>query len=129
MNSDFPCTARAFFPEPLSNQCQRLRSTFSEICSKFDAVPLSDLWRYRIRPDTRLQIKGGNKISTSTQLREILYTDSQDILVLSYTVASRYYNFCTDVSTRSGNYGYRLVHAFVQSYIHTFTRKRNYCRG
>jgi hypothetical protein len=27
------------------------------------------------------------KISTSTQLREILYTDSQDMLVLSSTVA------------------------------------------
>jgi hypothetical protein len=36
----------------------------------------------------RLQIKG-RKISTSTQLCEILYTDSQHMLLLSSTVASR----------------------------------------
>jgi hypothetical protein len=39
-------------------------------------------------------------------LREILYTDSQDMLVLSSTVVSRYYNCCTDSSTSLGNYGY-----------------------
>jgi hypothetical protein len=36
------------------------------------------------------------KISTSTQLREILYTDFQNMLVLSSTVASCYYSCCTD---------------------------------
>jgi hypothetical protein len=50
---DFPCTAHAFLPERLSNRC-----TFSEICTEFDAVPLSAPSRNRIRPDTRLQIKG-----------------------------------------------------------------------
>jgi hypothetical protein len=32
----------------------------------------------------------------NTQLHEILYTDSQDMLVLSPIVASHYYNCCTD---------------------------------
>jgi hypothetical protein len=49
------------------------------------------------------------RISTSTYLHEILCTDSQDMLVLSSTVASRYYNCCTDGSTSPGNYGYPLV--------------------
>jgi hypothetical protein len=35
-----------------------LRRTFFEICTKFDAVPLSDPLRNRISPDTQLQIKG-----------------------------------------------------------------------
>jgi hypothetical protein len=48
------------------------------------------------------------KISTFTQLREILYTDFQDMLVLLSTVAARYYNCCTDGSTSSGNYGYQF---------------------
>jgi hypothetical protein len=46
----------------------------------------------------------------STQLCEILYTDSQDMLVLSSTVASRYFNCYTDGSTHPGNYGYHLVY-------------------
>jgi hypothetical protein len=37
-----------------------------------------------------------------------MYTDSQDVLVLS-TLASRYCNCCTDGSTRPGNYYYFLV--------------------
>jgi hypothetical protein len=36
------------------------------------------------------------KISTPTQLRAMLYTNSQDVLVLSSAVASRYYNCCTE---------------------------------
>jgi hypothetical protein len=47
--------------------------------------------------------------SESTQLRELLYTDSQDTLVLSSTVASRYYNWCTDGSISPGNYGNPLL--------------------
>jgi hypothetical protein len=39
---DFPCTAHAFFSERLSHHCQSLCCTFSEICTKCDAVPLSD---------------------------------------------------------------------------------------
>jgi hypothetical protein len=41
-------------------------------------------------------------------MREILYTDSQDILLLSSTVASCYYNCCRGGggSTSPGNYGY-----------------------
>jgi hypothetical protein len=46
------------------------------------------------------------KIIISTQLREILYTDSEDMLVrvLPSIVASGYHNCCTDDSTSSGNY-------------------------
>jgi hypothetical protein len=50
--------------------------------------------------------KDVKKISTSTRPREILYTDSQDMLVLSYTVASCYYNCCTDGSTNPGRSGF-----------------------
>jgi hypothetical protein len=32
---DFPCTVHALFPERLSNHCQGIRRTFSEICRKF----------------------------------------------------------------------------------------------
>jgi hypothetical protein len=35
-----------------------------------------------------------------------LYTDSQAMLVPSFSIASRYYNCCTDGSTGPGNYGY-----------------------
>jgi hypothetical protein len=52
-----PCTAHAFFPERLSNHCQVVRRTSSEIYTKFDAVLLSDPSRNPIRPDTRLLIK------------------------------------------------------------------------
>jgi hypothetical protein len=58
---DFPCTAHAFFPERLSNHCQGLCRTFSEICRNFYAVPLSDPSRNRTRPDTGLQIKERRK--------------------------------------------------------------------
>jgi hypothetical protein len=34
--------AHAFFSRSLPNPCQDLLHTFSEICTKFDAVPLSD---------------------------------------------------------------------------------------
>jgi hypothetical protein len=64
-------------------------------------------------PDKRLQINDAKKnISTSTQLREILYAGFQDMLVLSSTVASRYYNCCTDGSTISRNYGWQWYLSF-----------------
>jgi hypothetical protein len=52
------------------------------------------------------QKKKDVKISTSIQLCEILYTDSQHMQMLSSAVASRYYNGCKDGSTSPGNYGY-----------------------
>jgi hypothetical protein len=58
---DFACTAHAFFPGRLSNHCQGLCGAISKICRKFDPVPLSDPSRNRIRPETRLQIKGRKK--------------------------------------------------------------------
>jgi hypothetical protein len=42
VNLDFPCMAHGFSPERLSNNCKGLRRTFSLICTKFDAVPLSN---------------------------------------------------------------------------------------
>jgi hypothetical protein len=54
-----PCKAHAFFPQRVSNHCQSLRRTFSEISTKFDAaVPTSDPSQSRIKSDTRLHIKG-----------------------------------------------------------------------
>jgi hypothetical protein len=47
----------AFFSERLYNHCHGLRRNFSEICTKLDAVPLSNPSRNRINPDTGLQIK------------------------------------------------------------------------
>jgi hypothetical protein len=105
---NFPCTAHAFFPERLSNHCQGLRSTLYETCTKSDAISFSDPPLNRFRPDTRLQIKELKKISTSTQLRKFMYTDSHHMLVLSSTIALRYYNYCTDSSISPGNYGYHV---------------------
>jgi hypothetical protein len=86
---------------------------FPRYCPTFDDVLLSDPLRNRIRPDARLQItESKKKISTSIQMCGILYTDfigSKNMLVLLSTVASRYYNCCTDSSTTPGNYGYILV--------------------
>jgi hypothetical protein len=66
----------------------------------FDAVPSRD----RIRPHTyTTPNKRMYEISTCTQLHEILYTDYQDVLVLSSTIASRYYNCSTDGSTSARN--------------------------
>jgi hypothetical protein len=69
--------------------------------------------RNRIRPDTQLQIKGHKKISTSTQKHEILYTDSQDMIVLSSVLVSRCYNCCTDDSTGTANYGHSSYTNFL----------------
>jgi hypothetical protein len=55
---NFPCTSQAFFPERLSNHCQCLCRTFSEFSTKSNAVPLSDPSGNRVRPGTRLQIRG-----------------------------------------------------------------------
>jgi hypothetical protein len=88
-----------FLPQ---SRCQGLCDTSSEIFRKFDAVALTDPSQNHIRPNTQLQIKAV-KISTSAQLREILYTDWQDVLVVSSSIASRYYYCCRDGSTRPGN--------------------------
>jgi hypothetical protein len=46
-------------------------------------------------------------ICASAHLLEMLCSNSQDMLVLSSTVASRYYNCHTYGSTSPGNYGYQ----------------------
>jgi hypothetical protein len=62
-----------------------------------------------IRLETLLQIKGCKKLAHAPSSTWILYSDCQDLLVLSSTVASRYYYCCTDGSTSPGKYGYPLV--------------------
>jgi hypothetical protein len=57
----YPCMAYALFPERLSNQCQSLRHTLSEICTKCDVRSLSVSLQDHIRRDTRLQINGHKK--------------------------------------------------------------------
>jgi hypothetical protein len=95
VNLDFPCTDHAFFP----NSCLIIaRISFALFprfaqnwcCSFVGSIAKSHQARYTTANKRRL------KISTSTQQREYLYTDSQDIRILSSTVASRYYNCCTD---------------------------------
>jgi hypothetical protein len=70
---DFPCSAYAFFSECLPNICQDLRHTFSEICTKLDAVPLPDPTRNRIRPDTQLQIKGCKQSALAPSFVKCIY--------------------------------------------------------
>jgi hypothetical protein len=97
-----PRMAHDFFPERFSNNGQGLRCTFFWDLHKIWctlAVPLLVSSRNRTT----------KKITMSTQLCEIVYTDSQDMLVLSSTVALCYYNCCTDSSTNPGNYGYHLA--------------------
>jgi hypothetical protein len=60
---ELSCTAYAFFPERLCNLVQGLRLTFSQICTQFDAVPLSERYRNRIRPVSPLEIKGRKKLA------------------------------------------------------------------
>jgi hypothetical protein len=103
-----PCTTHAFFPNRLFYYGQKLRCNFYKICTQFHAVSVSGPSRNRIRPCTRLHTKE-RKNQSILPAALILYTDSQDMLVLSSTVASRYHNYCTDDSTSLGNYGCLLA--------------------
>jgi hypothetical protein len=86
-----PCTAHPFYPERLSNHCQGLCRT----CY----LNFHKLWCCYIAKSHQTSYtalsKNDIKISTSSQLREIVYTDFQDMLVLSSSVASRNYNCWT----------------------------------
>jgi hypothetical protein len=64
--------------------------TFSEIYTKSDAHSLFLCWIHRESHQARYTTsnKRAQRISTSTQLHEILCTYSQDMLVLSSTVTS-----------------------------------------
>jgi hypothetical protein len=105
---DRQCTAHAFFLERFSNNFQCLCHTFPRFAQNVL------LFLCRIHREIKgikgiKEIKGTVKISSSTKLRAIFYTDSQDILELLFTVASSYYNCYADGSTSPGNYGYPLV--------------------
>jgi hypothetical protein len=93
---DFPCMAHAFFPEHLSDHCQGIRRTFSEICTKFDAVPLPDASRNHIRLGTGLLIKEGQK---NQHVHPVAWNFVHWLPKYANTVASHYYNCCTDGST------------------------------
>jgi hypothetical protein len=99
---DFPCTALTFFPGHLYNNCQDLLSLiFPGFAQNLDA-------HLREITDTRLQIKGC-KTSRSTQQRTILYTDSQDLLLLSSTRCIVLLKLWTGGSISPGNYGYPFL--------------------
>jgi hypothetical protein len=58
----------------------------------------------------------------------MLYTDSQDMLVLSSIVALRCYNCCTDGNTSPGNYEYprlSLPLSRTRACTHTHTHTQN----
>jgi hypothetical protein len=82
---DFPCTAHTFFPELLPNHLQKI------VCNSLVGF-IAKLHQARYT---------AYKISSSNQRRGVVYTDPLDMLVLSSTVASRYYNCCTDGNTSS----------------------------
>jgi hypothetical protein len=81
-----PCRAHAFFLECLSDRCPGLRSTFPTdshkiwCCSVVGSIVKSHQARYTTTNNM-------TKISTLKQLRKMLYNDSQEMLVLSLTVA------------------------------------------
>jgi hypothetical protein len=92
----------------LSNNWHGLRHTFSKICTKFDALPLSAPSRYQIRPRTRLHIKDvKNHHFHPTTWNFVLDPQDTSMLVLPPAFASRY-NCCTD-STSPENYGCTVV--------------------
>jgi hypothetical protein len=84
--------ASCFLHERLCNHCPGLCCTFSKICTKFNAVPLSDPSRNRIRADMWLHIKEYKKIAF-TELLEMLYTVSQDMLVLCIALVQLLYRW------------------------------------
>jgi hypothetical protein len=80
---DFPCMAHAFFTERLSKLCQGVRrfpppppqDLHTVLCCSFVRSIMKLHQARYTTPNKRTY-----KISMSTQLHEILYTDSQDIL-------------------------------------------------
>jgi hypothetical protein len=62
-------------------------------------------------------------------MREILYTDSQNMLVPSFIVESRYYNCRTDDSTSLENYGYLSTFCTMTScnFVDVYQRFEGIC--
>jgi hypothetical protein len=56
--------------------------SFSEVCRNFGTLPMFGPSRIRIRPDTRVQIKGLKRSAHPRELLEMLYTDFQDMIFL-----------------------------------------------
>jgi hypothetical protein len=75
-----PCATHTFFPEHLSNHCQGLRPTFPRDSHKiWPTLAIGSIAKSHQARHTTLN-KRMYKISTAAQLREIMYTDSQDLL-------------------------------------------------
>jgi hypothetical protein len=94
----------------LTNNFWCFYHTFSEVCTKFDVHSLSDPSLNHVRPDIRLQIKGlKNKdvYPAAQNFEHWLKRYASSII----TVASCYYNCCTDGSTSPRNYGYHPIRA------------------
>jgi hypothetical protein len=103
---DFPCTAHTFF----LNACLITAKVSVALVPRFERNLMLFLCRiHREIASGQIQVFKDVKIITSTQPRDILNTDSQDMLVVSCTVACHVYNCCTDSSTCPANYGYFLA--------------------
>jgi hypothetical protein len=107
-----------------TNQCLGLRRTFSEIFTKFDAVPLSDPSWNRIRPNTRLQIKGHkNQHIHLAAWRFVLWVPRYASTVIRPLV-SRYHNCFRDCSTSHVNYGYHRTFRIIDHKQTSFLKKK-----
>jgi hypothetical protein len=91
---DLSCSAHAFFPERLSNHCQGLRHTFSEICKTFVAVPLSD--------PSHIHTAAWNFVRLLPRYASTIIS-----------IASYCYNCSKDGNTSLGNYGNAIVCTLV----------------
>jgi hypothetical protein len=89
---DFPSTVHALFPDRLPNHCQGLRRIFPRF-----AQHLCCCFVESIAKCYQAKCTAPNKrISISTELHEVLYTDFQYMLVLLSAVVSCYYNCYTN---------------------------------
>jgi hypothetical protein len=93
-----PCKACAFFPEHLPGSPSHFYWDLHKIWCTFTIHLLDQSWNH---------IKIHNSNQHFHPVVKILYIDSQDMQVLSSTIASRYYNCWMDGSAIPENYGYR----------------------
>jgi hypothetical protein len=112
----FPCMAHASFPECFSIHCQGLCRTFSEICTKFDAVPLLDPTWNRISDIYNFKKENVKKLPCPSSCVKFC-TLTPNMLVLSHAGAS-HYNFCSDGTASPVNYGYRSYHSSQELFTH-----------
>jgi hypothetical protein len=115
LSLDFAVESSCFLPRTLIWSVPESPSHFSEVWPKFDPVSSPDPLRNRIKPDTRLKIKGSKK-STPPHGGVKFYTPSPNALIQWSTVSSRYYNYCTDDGTNPRNYECPQLDSYDASY-------------